>query len=412
MNWKPEDLLDPEVMADETKLHALYKWMRENNPRPIISCADGQFRPFRAITRYADVLEIEKHPELFTNEPQAILVPKRIEDDLFARTGGKYRLMDTLIHMDPPQHTVYRKLTQSWFNPGEVKKLTPKIHEIAKEHIDRIATAGACDFTCDVTTWYPLHIIMLILGIPREHEQFIMKVTQKLMSPEEPGTPEGQEQNDRIELVLSFLEFCMKLVGGFRANPDDSLGSVLANAKIDGEEVPVPMILSYYVIILVAGHDTTKFASSGGLLALLQHPREMAKLRANPALFPNAIEEMIRWAAPVRHFMRNVQQSTVIGDTQLEKGDRLMLLYASASRDTAMIKDADQFLVDREPNRHLSFGHGIHVCLGQHLARLEMRILFEEFLGRFGTVELAGKPEGLISQFVAGIKNLPISYRR
>ncbi len=410
MAWKASDLFDPLVVSDEEKLHSLFKWMRENAPLAIAEDPTGKFPSLRTIVRYNDLIEIEKQPEIFTNEPQSVMNPKA-DEERSMKEFGKLHILDTLISMDPPQHTAYRKLTQAWFNPGQIQKLSGRIREIAKEHVDLMAKTGSIDFAQQVTTYYPLHIIMLILGIPREDEQFMMKLTQDLMSPEDPDTLGEREKIDVLERRAVFAEYFMNLTARLQAHPDDSLGSVIANATIDGQEIPLDLRIGYFILIIIAGHDTTKFASSGGMLALLQHPQQMKKLRDKPALMPLAIEEMIRWAAPVRHFLRTAQQDYVLSGAQIKKGERLMLLYASASRDSSRIPDADQFLVDRDPNRHLSFGHGIHVCLGQHLARLEMRMLFEEVLARFGTIELAGTPEGLQTIFVSGIKKLPIRYR-
>lgn len=407
MAWEAWQLLDKDVVCNEEKLSGILKWMREQNPCPWIEDKEGRYYPFRAITRYQDVLAIEKDPERFTNMPISVMQLKT-EEDLNIEMFGKRFAIDTLIQMDPPKHTVYRNLTQSWFNPGSIKKLTAQVQELAVSYVDRMEEMGELDFVKEISAWYPLEVIGLILGIPREDLDLPMKLTQELMSPEDPDTLKGRDRLPLLETVTELQAYFQKLTEDRQSKPRDDLATLIANAEIDGEEVPMDMKLAYYILIIVAGHDTTKFASSGGLYAMLKNPAELEKLRARPELIDLATEEMIRWSSPVRHFLRTAQEDCELSGVKIKKGERLMLLYGSASRDTSVIADADQFLIDRDPNRHLAFGHGIHMCLGQHLARLEMKVLFDEIFKRFSRIELAGEPSWLLSMFVGGIKQLPI----
>lgn len=414
MNWRPRDILNPEILSDEKKFHALLSWFRENDPCPVIETTkefgpDAELLPFRLITRYNDIVEVEKHPAIFPNTLDAVLTPEYLKEESI-RNFGRFPVLETLIAIDPPKHTAYRKVTQTWFNPGEIKKLETTIRVIASEQVDKMGLSKKCDFVTDVTTWYPLQIIVLILGLPRTDEPYLMKATQELLAPLDPDTLGERAGFDRHQQAMDFMNYFVKVTEDRRAHPTGDVASIIANATIDGEEMPLELKLSYLVLLIVAGHDTTKFASGGGMRALLEHPEQMKKLRERPELMPQAIEEMIRWTSPVRHFTRTAQEDYALSGTQIKKGEKLALLYTSGCRDTSVIKDADQFLIDREPNRHLAFGHGIHQCLGQHLARLEMRVLFEEILARFDNIQMDGPPEGLASLFVAGTKKLPIRY--
>jgi len=211
-------------------------------------------------------------------------------------------------------------------------------------------------------------------------------------------------------VVADFSAYFGAITRDRRRHPRDDLATVFANARIDGEYIPELAATSYYIIVATAGHDTTSSSAAGAIWALAENPGEFAKMKADPTLIPGLIEEAIRWTTPVKHFMRTATEDTELGGRSIAKGDWLMLCYASGNRDEAVFEEPYQFRVDRTPNRHVSFGYGAHLCLGQHLARLELRILFEELLPRLKSLSLDGEVKLTQATFVNGPKRLPIRF--
>jgi cytochrome P450 len=321
--------------------------------------------------------------------------------------------------MDAPEHMDYRKLTQSWFMPKNLASLEEKIRGIARASVDAmLATGGTCDFVHQVSALYPLHVVMQILGVPHEDEPLMLKLTQEMFGGEDPDlnrarsvelTPE-QVTQFVIEAVRDFEGYFMKLAADRRANPQDDVATVIANAVIDGEPISDRNAAGYYIIVAAAGHDTTSASTAGAMWALAKDPDQFARIKADRSLLPGLIEEAIRWTTPVQHFMRTAAEDCEIGGQRIAKDDWLMLCYVSGNHDERVFPDPDRFDASRGPNRHVAFGAGVHQCLGLHLARLEMRILFDELLDRIDSVELAGTPQRASSTFVGGPKTLPIRF--
>jgi len=320
--------------------------------------------------------------------------------------------------MDEPDHMKYRLLTQSWFMPQNLKKLEARIRELAREVAERmIAKGGECDFVNEIALHYPLRVIMEILGVPREDEPRMLKLTQELFGATDPDLKRQEEEdtpearNLKIQEVISdFFTYFNAITESRRAHPVGDVASVIANAKIDGSPITPLDAVSYYLIIATAGHDTTSSSTAGGMWALCEFPEQFAKVKADLGLVPGLVDESIRWTTPVRHFMRTASRDTEVNGHKVAKGDWFMLCYPSGNRDEEVFDNPLEFRVDRNPNRHLAFGYGAHVCLGQHLAKMEMRILWEELLPRLKSVALAG--EGRLSEaiFVNGPKKLPLRY--
>jgi hypothetical protein len=256
---------------------------------------------------------------------------------------------------------------------------------------------------------YPLRVIMSMLGIPEEDEPLMLRLTQQTLTSED--SEFAAEGGSAMGAMMEMYQYFMTLIADLRANPRDNLASLIANARIDGELLPERDVFGYFLITATAGHDTTSYAITGGLLALLQNPEQMALLRADPSLLPTAVEEILRWTTPVKHFCRTATEPREIGGTRIDKGELVLLSYPSANRDAAVFEDADSFRIDRRPNRQIAFGTGPHVCLGQYLARLELTAIFRELLDRVEDIELAGEPRFVESTFVGGVKHLPIRYR-
>jgi cytochrome P450 len=404
------DVALPETYADQQKLDAILTHMRANAPITLIDHPD--FRPFWAISKHEDVVEIERLNDLFINDPRAVLADIATEQATLEFTGGNHLLLRTLIHMDNPDHKTYRGLTQDWFMPGSLRDWEPRFRELAKMFVERMAGMnGECDFVQDISIWYPLRVVMMILGVPEEDEARMLRLTQELFGAADEEMKRKEDATDHSDTISDFFMYFTQMTEDRRANPRDDAATLIANAVIDGEPIEHLEAMSYYIIIATAGHDTTSSSISGGLLALIENPEELAKLKADPFLIPSAVDEMIRWTTPVKHFMRTATEDFDIRGTHIKKGESVMLLYPSANRDEDVFDDPFAFRVDRKPNKHVAYGFGAHLCLGQYLAKLEMRMLLEELLPRLDEIELAGEPSLITSSFVSGLKHLPIRYK-
>jgi cytochrome P450 len=332
-------------------------------------------------------------------------------------TGGP-NLVRSLVQMDAPDHPKYRALTQGWFMPGNLMKFEPRIREIARHTVEKmIAKGGACDFVADVALGYPLHVIMEILGVPEQDEPRMLRLTQELFGPHDPDKTRIREQLTAEQLaamlqmvVNDFSTYFRVITEDRRRDPRDDLASVIANARINGDYLPEHDATSYYIIVATAGHDTTSSSTAGAIWALAENPEQFAMVKADPSLISGLVDEAIRWMTPVKNFMRSATADTELGGRDVKKGDWLMLCYASANRDEEVFEEPYQFRCDRKPNRHIAFGHGAHLCLGQYLAKLEMRILFEELLPRLKSIALDGEVKMTQAVFVNGPKRLPIRF--
>ncbi len=403
-------IADPKTYASEEAFHSLFTNLRRDDP--VHWTEPDEYRPFWAITKHADIAEIEKQNELFINDPRLTLTTIETEEKVKQFTGGSHLLLRTLVNMDNPDHRAYRGMTQAWFMPPNLKSLEAQVGALAKEYIDRMeALDGTCDFVRDVAVWYPLRVIMTVLGVPPEDEGFMLKLTQEIFGASDPEMKRASDATTfNANTITDFFNYFGAITADRRKNPRDDVASVIANAKINGELVSDFEALSYYIIVATAGHDTTSSTTAGGLLALMQNPDQFAKLRANPDLLPSAIDEMIRWVTPVKNFFRTATEDVEFRGKKIRKGDNLLMCYWSANRDEDVFDDPFAFKIDRSPNKHIAFGYGAHVCLGQHLAKMEIRSLYRELLSRLDTVELAGDPAWVEANFVSGLKRLPIRY--
>ena len=412
-----QNLTDPTAYADH-RIHDTYRWLRKNQPFGLAEVPGVD--PFWVATRHEDILEISRQNDLFHNGDRSpTLTSQEVDARVRQMTGGSPHLLRTLIHMDAPDHMKYRILTQAWFMPQNLKKLEERIRVIARASVDKMAAKGGqCDFVNEVALHFPLHVIMTILGVPETDEPRMLKLTQELFGAADPEL--GRDPNATTEsaagrefdmgVITDFFEYFRALSEARRANPTDDLASLIANSQIDGQPISDFEAMSYYIIVATAGHDTTSSSTAGALWALCDNPGEFAKLKANPSLIPGLVDESIRWTTPVKTFMRTVTADTEMAGRQLKKNDWLMLCYASGNRDEAVFEAPDEFRVDRTSNKHLAFGYGAHLCLGQHLAKMEMRILWEELIPRLKSVELAGEPAMSQAVFVNGPKRLPIRF--
>ncbi len=400
----------PETYTDEKKLHEIFTFMRKEDP--ISWVEPEEYRPFWAVTKHSDIVEIEKQNDFFINDPRTTLMDIPTEEAIKQFTGGSHILVRSLVHMDNPDHLNYRSLTQKWFAPPNLVSLKEKIRNIAKEYVKKMIDNGnECDFVKDVAIFYPLRVIMSILGVPKEDEGRMLRLTQELFGgKDEEMIRDTEDQDPESNTITDFFEYFNALTEERRKNPTNDVASVIANAKINNEPLGHFEAMSYYVIIATAGHDTTSSSAAGGVLALIENPDEFLKLRNDPSLMSTAVEETIRWVTPVKSFFRTATEDYELKGRRFKKDDSILLCYPSGNRDEDVFENPFDFKVDRNPNKHLAFGHGAHLCLGKYLAKIEMEIFYEELFSKIKNIELNGTPEWVKASFVSGLKSLPIRY--
>lgn len=401
-------LADPTAYADEPRLHAALTHLRATAP---VSWVDNPpYRPFWAITKHADIMEIERANDLFINEPRPLLSTAEA-DDLFRAQLDAGMGLRTLIHMDDPQHRAVRAIGADWFRPKAMRAMKTRVDELAKIYVDKMLSTGTeCDFVQEVAVNYPLYVIMSLLGLPESDFPRMLKLTQELFGGDDEEFQRGATPEEQLAVLIDFFGYFSALTASRRAHPTEDLASAIANARIDGEPLSDVDTASYYVIVASAGHDTTSASISGGLLALIENPRERERLQDHPELMPTAVEEMIRWVTPVKEFMRTATEDTSVRGVPIAAGESVYLAYVSGNRDEDVFDDPFRFDVGRDPNKHLAFGYGVHFCLGAALARMEVNSFFSELLPRLESIELTGPAEHIATTFVGGLKHLPIRY--
>jgi cytochrome P450 len=418
----PDDIgaliVSPKAYAAQNQLMAGFRWLRGNNPLGLVEI-EG-FDPFWAVTRHADILEISRRHDVFRNSDRAsTLVPRAADELARALTGGSPHLVRTLLEMDPPDHTLHRRITQPWLLQQNVGAFADRIRPLARRAVDRMAARGdSCDFCHDVAQHYPLRVVMEILGTPQEDESLLLNLLQELFrSQDEMPSGDANASRDPTRHVRRLLAAFNGIEAHFvplleerRKRPRNDMISLIGNAMIDGKPISQFEAVSYYLLIVAAGYQTTAAAMSGAIWALCENPDQFRKVASDDGLVPQLVEEAVRWTTPAQHMMRTAAEDTVMHGRRIAKGDWLMLCYLSGNRDEEAFEEPERFRVDADRRRNVAFGYGAHICLGQHLARLEMRILFEELFARVSWIELAGVPRRLASIFLGGPKTLPVRF--
>ena len=381
---------------------------------PVHRCAPAGVEPFWAVTRHADVCEISRQPARFSSATRPVIF---LEGTGMAPPGSAASQVRPLVMMDPPVHREHRHLASPWFKPRTIRRMEERVAEVCGALLDGLAAGGGegeCDFVAAVAAPAPLRMIAEMLGVPEHDEQVLLRLTNELF-----GAQDAEFRRDAADSQQSFMATAAEIFGYFarlfeerRQAPRDDLLSVMAHeGRIGGQPVSVLDAVSLCFIIATAGHETTRNAISGGLLALIDHPAEWKRLREDPRLLETAVDEILRWTSPVVHFARTATEDCELRGQRIAKGETLAMFYPSANRDEDVFDDPAAFRVDRSPNPHLAFGIGEHFCLGTPLARLELRILFGQLLARLERAELAGRPERLRASLVGGLKHLPLHYR-
>jgi cytochrome P450 len=401
------NIIHPDDYARHGYPHSIWARLRREDPVHWWDRTEGI--PFWAITRHADIIEVSKQPDRFVNGKRLVIAhdPELPMEQVFPKT---------LIEMDPPKHGIYRQLLSKRFTPRHLERLHADIEQIAAEIVEKLiakSDAGECDFVREVAAPLPIAVIAWLLGVPKSDWDLLFDWTNRTIGAGDPEyRQEGttRQETARAAMTELFLYFS-KLVEEKKRKPADDLISLVTQARVDGEPLPPMDVLAWCLIIVIAGNETTRNATTGGMLAFIEHPGELRKLQRSPALLPSAVEEVVRWVTPIIHFARTATEDYELRGRTIRKGDALALFYPSANRDEEVFEAPFEFRIDRDPNRHLGFGIGEHFCLGAHLARLELSVAYKHLLPRIESVELAGPVERLHSSLVGGVKHLPIRYK-
>jgi len=399
-------LVDPDAYARDGYPWQTFAWLRRESP---IHFFDREDVPFWALTRHSEIVEVSRRPDLYSNLPH-------FQINLEAEFGsGDEREPETIIQMDPPRHRRYRELISRRFTPRALAALETELEPIADSILDDLAheaTRGECDFVAKVAAPFPIAVIAWLLGLPREDWPQLYDWTNAVVMSADPEfRNEGENpQESRLRASKAIYDYFDDLSKDRRDGDGTDLVSLLARARVDDAPLDHHELVSYYMLLVAAGNETTRNAISGGLLAFIEHPEAWEALRNDPGLLRLAAEEILRWTTPVIQMARTALQDVELGGQEIRAGDTLGLFYASANRDETIRPEPTRFRLDRHPNPHLSFGVGEHFCVGAHLARIEIRTIFRLLTRRLQTVELLEPPTRARSATVGGIKRLRIGY--
>jgi len=401
------DIVSNETFADHGYPHEA--WARLRRESPLHYFTRGVKVPFWAVTKHEDIVWISRQPSRLRNAPRLAVFPE------FAPPDEDERVARHLLNMDDPDHGEYRKLASAWFTPRAIRRLQPAIERISGELLDGLTREGAVsemDFVTEVAAPLPLAVLAELLGVPREDWHLMFQWTNAIVGAQDPEYRVAEDaQQSAGQAREQLFRYFIELVAERRRRPRQDIVSVLANARLRGAEVPPFELLSYFFLLVIAGNETTRNATSGGLLALIENPDQLAKLQGDPSLVNPAVEEILRWTTPVIQFCRTATEDFERRGRKIRAGDSLCLFYPSANRDEDVFDAPFEFRVDRTPNRHLAFGIGEHFCLGANLARLELRVVFRQLAERLVEVEATAPASRLRSSFLGGVKHVPIRYR-
>jgi cytochrome P450 len=401
MGVDPVDLSDPETFVAAVP-HERFRWLREHDPVhwqaecriPGLPQGPGYW----ALTRHEDVAYVSKNAQLFSSGRGTSVLSDLPPKDL-------HNMRRQLINMDPPAHTGLRKLMNPHFKPATVRSMEGDTRRIVDDAFDALEDVRECDFVDAISARISLRVLTHFLGVRDKDSRRFYKWTNKLIGASDPGV--SSEFRAKIA-VLELLVYGAFLARRRRKRPGSDIFSTLVTGTVEGARLDRLQLGMNFFLLVIAGNETTRNALSGGVAALCQHPDQLERLRSDPSLLPGAIEEMLRWVTPVMQFRRTATCDTRIGAQAVREGDKVVMYYGAANRDPRVFEEPEDFDITRASNPHLAFGTGTHFCAGSHMARLVMRISFETLLKRFPNLQLAGPPERLRSNFINGIKSMPV----
>jgi hypothetical protein len=404
---------EPESYSQWEALHEALAEIRRAHPFARAELRD--YPPFWVASKLVDVREVASRNNEFLSGLGGLLTREQL---VFESKRGAGQLFRSIVAMNEPDHRAYRALTQSWFQLASLRRFEPRIRALARRHVERmLATGGTCDFASEIAAHYPLLVVMAILGVPEEDEAFLLRLTREYFGSRDDDLKRGGAPRSAVAAQASVREVIEEASAYFdalsaerRRSPADDLITVVANGRVNGAPVSDVDAMGYYITVAFAGHDTTSSSISGALWALAERPEQLARVRADRALIPSLVEEAVRWTSPIHMFVRTAARDAQVAGQLVRKGELVVLSFPSANRDEEAFDAPHEFRADRTPNRHVGFGFGAHMCLGVHLARMEMTIFLEELLPRLETLELAAAPKRTVTNFVGGPKSLPIRF--
>lgn len=393
------DLVSPETFARSGHPWEQYAWLRANAPVFWHPETDGP--GFWAITKHDDVRTISRTPKTFSSFEKGVMLPDPDDMGLMAQ-----RLM--MLSMDPPQHDRFKLLVSRGFTPKNAPLLRPRIEELAREIVESALAKGSCDFVSEIAGRLPSGLIAELMGMPREDGERLYDLTEIMHTNDDAVAP----PHVKAAAIGEMLGYAQSVAERKRSEPGDDLATLLVNAEVDGDRLTDGEFQWFFLLLVNAGGDTTRNLLAAGLQLLFDHPEQRERLVAGPdALLGTAIEEMLRYASPVSHFKRTVMHDTEIRGQKMRAGERVVLFYGSANRDEDVFDRPDDFDIARDPNPHVAFGAGgPHLCLGMHVARVELAVMFRELLTRMPHIEPNGPIERMHSSFIAGIHSMPVRY--
>ena len=361
-----------------------------------------------AVTRYHDVVHVNRSPDVFSSQLGATQIRDPKPEDL----AFQRRMM---LNLDPPDHSRLRRIVSKAFTPRRIERLAGFLRDRARALVDAVAPLGACDFSQDLAADLPLLALAEVLGVPAADRRLLFEWGNRVIGFQDPEYARRDESGRPIDprsraALADMFDYAHRLAERKRRDPGDDVITGLLLAEVDGQTLTREEYENFFFLLTVAGNETLRNVLPSGMLALLEHPGEHHRLLEDPSLLPSAIEEMLRFAGPVMCFRRTAAADVELAGVKIAAGDKVVVYYASANRDDAVFADPDRFDIARTPNEHLAFGAGPHFCLGAHLARLQMRVFFEEVLWRLPDLELAGPVQRLQSNFQAGVKHMPVRF--
>ncbi len=404
MQLSDVNLTDPDIFQRGVP-HDMFALLRRE--APVFWHAEASGPGFWAISKYADLKEISKNPTLFSSERQGTLLREPTPHDLPL-------VQSLMLNMDPPKHRRYRALVNKAFSPRMIGNLHRRIREMVTDIINRVIERGECDFVDDIAAPLPMEVICEMMGVPEEDRRRIYEIGNRMVGFDDPDLqPDGKPmpQTDFETAAADMFLYAGKLLEKARTQPADDLATGLVNAEIDGHKLSDTDFNFFFLLLLVAGNETTRTVTTNGMLELIQHPQQLHDVREDLGLLPAAVEEILRFAPPVHTFRRTATADTRIRGQQVRENDKLMMWYPSANRDEEVFDKPDTFDIRRQPNEHLAFGIGEHFCLGANLARLELNEIFRGILTRIHDIELTAAPRRLRSAFINGVKEMRVRFR-
>jgi cholest-4-en-3-one 26-monooxygenase len=382
--------------------HEWFTYLRQNAPIWWQEEKDGP--GFWAVTKYKDCVAVNRDAEHFSSARRATFIWD-IPDEVLAQQ----QLM--MLNMDPPLHTRYRRLVNKGFTPRMINQLDAKIHQLTDEIIDGVIEKGEADFVVDISAELPLAVIADLLGVPKEERHQMFDWSNRMIGQEDPEFKTDTTQEEATLAAMELYAYAGELFAKKRVDPHDDLMSALAEVEVEGERLSDMELELFFLLLTVAGNETTRNLVSGAMHAFFENPDQWQRLLDDRSLVPSAVEEMLRYVTPVMNFRRQTTTDVEVGGQHFEADQKVVFFHASANRDEDVFEDSQRFDVGRSPNPHMSFGAGgPHFCLGANLARMEIRVMFEHLLDRMPTIHQDGDIQRLQSAFISGVKHLPVAF--